>query len=61
VTENRRYNLRLRDRFSWYDTSRTQMFHTWAAGTVVTDPSEIALLESAGAPTEKIYEGAYLR
>ena len=62
MTENRRYHLRLRDRFAWYDTVTSQQWHEFPAGYVATDQREIALLESiSGAPTEKIYEGDYLR
>ena len=47
---------------SFYDTVKSQMWHDFPAGYVATDQSEIALLESiSGAPTEKIYEGSYLR
>jgi len=59
--DKRKYSLRLREAFSWYDTLKTQMFHTWPAGTVVTDPTEIEILESAHAQTERIYEGEFRR
>jgi hypothetical protein len=59
MTDERRYHLRLKDRFAWYDTVGTQMFHQWPAGAIVTDPAEIALLEARHAPTEQIFEGEY--
>jgi hypothetical protein len=56
MTEKRQYHLRLKDRFAWYDTVGSQMFHEFPAGAVVTNPTEIALLEAHHAPTEKIFE-----
>ena len=61
MTDERRYHLRLKDRFAWYDTVGTQMWHDFPAGSVVTNPAEIELLESRHASTEKIYEGEFLR
>ena len=61
MTDERRYHLRLKDRFAWYDTVGTQMWHDFPAGSVVTNPAEIALLEARHAPTERIFEGEYLR
>jgi hypothetical protein len=63
MTENitRPYSLRLKERFAWYDTVGTQMWHDFPAGSVVTNPAEVALLETIQAPTEKIFEGEFLR
>jgi hypothetical protein len=61
MTENRRYHLRLKSPFAWFDSARSQMFHNWGAGAVVTDPAEIEMLESIHAPTERIYEGEFKR
>jgi hypothetical protein len=61
MTDERRYHLRLKDRFAWYDTVGTQMWHDFPAGSVVTNPAEIELLESRHAPTEKIYDGEFRR
>ena len=61
MTDERRYHLRLKDRFAWYDTVGTQMWHDFPAGSVVTNPAEIELLELRYAPTEKIYEGEFRR
>ena len=61
MTENRRYHLRLKERVAWYDWSGSQRFHEFPAGAIVTNPDEIALLESIRAPTEKVFEGSYLR
>jgi hypothetical protein len=63
MTENntRRYHLRLKAPFAWYDSVVSQQMHEWAAGSIVTDQTMIALLESIHAPTEKVCEGSYLR
>jgi hypothetical protein len=61
MTDERRYHLRLKDRFAWYDTVGTQMWHDFPAGSVVTNPAEIEQLESRHAPTEKIYDGEFRR
>jgi hypothetical protein len=61
MNEKRRYSLRLKDRFAFYDIAKTQMWHEWAAGAIVTNPDEIALLESIHAPVENIFEGEFLR
>jgi hypothetical protein len=62
MIENRRYALRLKAPFAWYDTVTSQQWHEFPTGYVATDQREIALLESiSGAPTEKIYEGEFLR
>jgi hypothetical protein len=61
MQETRTYSLRLKERFAWYDWSGSQMFHDFPAGYVATDQREIALLESLNAPTERIFEGVYLR
>jgi hypothetical protein len=63
MTENitRPYSLRLKERFAWFDSVVSQQMHEWAAGSIVTDQTMIALLESIHAPTEKICEGSYLR
>jgi hypothetical protein len=59
--DKRKYSLRLRERFAWYDTVGSQMWHDFSAGSVISDPAVIELLEARGAPVEKIYEGDYLR
>jgi hypothetical protein len=57
----RKYSLRLRERFAWYDTVGSQMWHDFPAGSVISDPAVIELLEARGASSERIYEGEYLR
>jgi hypothetical protein len=59
--ENRRYSLRLRERVAWYDTIKSNMWHDFPAGSVISDPAVIELLEARGAPSERIYEGDFLR
>jgi hypothetical protein len=59
MTDNRKYHLRLRDRFSWFDSTGSQQWHQWAPGDTETDQTMIA--ESLNAPTERIFEGVYLR
>jgi hypothetical protein len=61
MTENRRYHLRLKERFAWYDTVGSQMWHDFPAGSVITDPAVIDLLEMRLVPAERIFEGEYLR
>ena len=54
MTDNLKYHLRLLERFFHYDTIGSHSYE-WQAGAVVTDPSEIALLEQKHAPIERIY------
>jgi hypothetical protein len=62
MTENNKpYHLRLKEAFSWYDIAGSQMFHTWEAGAVLTDPAQIALIESRGIAADKIFEGEFRR
>ena len=51
-----RYQLRLTARYAFYDAERSHLFWDWAAGSIVTDPSAIAILEAHGAPVERIEE-----
>ena len=51
----KRYHLRLRERFFHYDSVGSQHSYEWQAGAIVTDPSEIKLLEQKHAPTERIF------
>jgi hypothetical protein len=50
----KRYSLRLIERFGFYDTVKTQAWHEWQAGATVTDPREIEILEARNAPVERI-------
>jgi hypothetical protein len=59
--DKRKYSLRLKERFAWYDTVGSQMWHDFPAGAEITDQSMIELLELRHAPTEKIYEGEFRR
>jgi hypothetical protein len=59
--ENQRYSLRLTGHFAFYDTAKTQMWHEFVAGSVITEPAVIELLEAHHAPVEKLFEGEYLR
>jgi hypothetical protein len=54
MTDNRKYHLRLLERFFHYDTITSHSYE-WPAGAIVTDPAEIALLEQKHAPIERIY------
>jgi hypothetical protein len=55
MTDNRRYNLRLLERFFYYDSIGSQQSYEWQKDAIVTNPDEIALLESRHAPTERIF------
>jgi hypothetical protein len=61
MTDTRKYSLRLRERFAFYDTVKSQMWHDFPAGSVISDPAVIELLEARGASSERIFEGEYLR
>jgi hypothetical protein len=52
--DNKKYHLRLLERFFHYDTITSHSFE-YPAGAVVTDPTEIRLLEDKHGPTERIY------
>jgi hypothetical protein len=55
VTTKQRFHLRLTGRFVEYDPERGSfLWREWPAGAIITDPKEIELLESRGAPVEKI-------
>ena len=54
--DKRKYSLRLKERFAWFDSTGSQQWHQWAPGDTETDQTMIALLESIHAPTEKIFE-----
>ena len=49
----RPYHLRLIERHVFYDIDGSQLWREWPEGAVVTDPDEIELLESRGAPVER--------
>jgi hypothetical protein len=49
-----RYHLRLTARFGFYDTLRSQQWHEWQHGEVVTDHSLIEWLQSLHAPVQRI-------
>jgi hypothetical protein len=53
MTDNRKYHLRLLDRFFHYDTISSHSYE-WQAGAVVSNPDEIKLLEERHAPVERI-------
>jgi len=55
VTDNRKYHLRLLERFFHYDSIGSQHSYEWQKDAIVTDPDDISLLESFHAPTERIY------
>jgi hypothetical protein len=55
-TTEAKYSLRLLGRYVWYDINGSQLWREWAKNQIVTDPEEIALLESKGAPAERIIE-----
>jgi hypothetical protein len=48
------YHLRLRERFTVYVESGSNLFRDFAAGSIVTDPDTIEFLESRDAPVERI-------
>jgi hypothetical protein len=56
MTDERRYSLRLKERFAWYDTVGSQMWHDFPAGAEIADQSMIELLETRGAPVERVFE-----
>jgi hypothetical protein len=49
-----RYHLRLKERVAFYDERGSHLWREWPEGAVVTDPSEIELLEARGASFERI-------
>jgi hypothetical protein len=54
MTENRRYALRLKAPFAWFDSTGSQQWHQFEPGDVVTDRGLIQLLESISAPVQRI-------
>ena len=52
--DNKKYHLRLLERFFHYDTITSHSYE-FQAGAIVTDPSEIKLLEEKHAPAERIF------
>ena len=54
MTDNLKYHLRLLERFFHYDSIGSQHSYEWQKDAIVTDPSEIALLEQKHAPVERI-------
>jgi hypothetical protein len=53
MTDNRKYHLRLLERFFHYDTIGSYSYE-WQAGAIVTDPNDIKMLEVRHAPVERI-------
>jgi hypothetical protein len=53
AAKTKRYALRLTERCAFYD-ERTHMFRDMPAGSVISDPALIKLLEARGAPIEII-------
>jgi len=51
-----RHHLRLIERYVFYDIgiNGSQLWREWPEGAIVTDQSEIELLEARGAPIERI-------
>jgi hypothetical protein len=56
---DRKYHLRLLERFFHYDSIGSQHSYEWQKDAIVKNPDDISLLESFHAPTEKIFEGDY--
>ena len=52
--KTKRYGLRMIERFAFYDDQKSHLFWDWPQGAIVDDPDQIALLESRGAPVERI-------
>jgi len=51
------YHLRLTGHYVFYDPERgSYLFREWHEGAIVTDQTEIELLESHAAPVERINE-----
>ena len=40
--DKRKYSLRLKERFAWYDTVGSQMWHDFPAGAEITDEARAA-------------------
>jgi hypothetical protein len=60
MTDNLKYHLSLLERFFHYDLVGSHSYE-YPAGAVVSDPSEIKLLEDKRAPTERIFIHTELR
>ena len=57
MTESvKRYHLRLIERHVFYDIAGSNLWREWRKGAVITDQTEIELLESHAAPVERINE-----
>ena len=55
LVNTKQYRLRLTERFVFYDPDHgSYLFRAWPEGAIVTDRSEIKLLEARGAPVERI-------
>ncbi len=55
MTTKQQYKIRLTSRFTVYVESGSHVFRDWAAGAIISDPNEIAFLESRDdAPIERI-------
>ena len=52
----RRYRLRLISDHAIYDIAGSNLWREWRKGAVITDQTEIELLESHAAPVERINE-----
>jgi hypothetical protein len=52
---SKRYSLRLTERYVFYDPDHgSHLFREWPEGAIVTDQTEIELLEARSAPVERI-------
>jgi hypothetical protein len=49
-----RYHLRLLERHVFYDIDGSQLFWDWPKGAIISDQTQIELLEARGAPAERI-------
>jgi hypothetical protein len=55
--DKKQYHLRMLDRFFLFDPGKgMHVSREWTAGTVVTAPADVALLEQYAAPVERIIE-----
>jgi hypothetical protein len=53
----KQYRLRLTGHYVFYDPEHgSYLFREWAEGAIITDQTEIELLESHAAPVERINE-----
>jgi hypothetical protein len=54
VSTKQRYHLRLTARHVVYVESGSNLFRDFAAGSIITDPDTIKLLEAHNAPVERV-------